>query len=415
MINLLLGAPGGGKSYEANVFHILEALKAGRKVITNLPVNLDAYAAIDPAFLSLLELRISPQPIRGHWDPGAVSGAFQLFPDGHIEPPMPGARVFSGVWDYWDTWRHPQTGVGPLYVIDECHLSLPARATDRAVEEWYSLHRHFNADVLLITQSYGKISAAVRDLVQVVYRVRKNVALGSTGTYTRKVQDGIRGEVMNTSIRRYKPEFFKLYRSHTQGIAAEELNASDVKPLWKHWSVYGAVGCFAIVAFMVGTGQASSPMDQAQRAIKGQSPVKVSQHADQVSPTPARAVAPSASAPSAVIAPASPASAAPSPVDHGMPYPEPYGDKMLHLTGMLQMGGRKVWTLVASQSGVVVERLTSDDLQQAGYQWRGLTACAAVASFGSKVISLTCDSPAMQVNVPTPGKAPPKQTEASSV
>lgn len=411
MINLLLGAPGGGKSYEANVFHILEALKQGRKVITNLPVNLDAYAAIDPSFRGLLELRVRPQPILGRWDPGSDSGAFQLFADGHQEPPPEGARVFGGVWDYYDSWRHPDKGIGPLYVIDECHLALPVRFTDRAVEEWYSLHRHFNVDVLLITQSYGKISAAVRDLVQVVYRVRKNIAFGSANTYTRKVQDGIRGEVMNESIRRYKPEYFKLYRSHTQGQAAQELNASDVKPLWKHWSVYGAVACFLVVAFMFSSGQATSPMSQAQQAIKGQPAGKV-QH---VSHAPSR---PSTASPSAV--PSSPASSGqpsaelPTPANDApsMPYPEPYGDKTLHLTGMLEMRGRKVWTLVVSQSGVVVERLTSDELQQAGYRWQGLTACAGVATFGPRQVAVTCDAPAIQANVPSPGRRSPKEGDA---
>lgn len=407
MINLLLGAPGGGKSYEANVFHILEALKQGRKVITNLPVNIDAYAAIDPSFRGLLELRVRPLPIRGRWDPGSVSGAFQLFADGHQEPPPECARVFGGVWDYYDTWRHPEKGIGPLYVIDECHLALPVRFTDRAVEEWYSLHRHFNADVLLITQSYGKISAAVRDLVQVVYRVRKNIALGSANTYTRKVQDGIRGEVMNESIRRYKPEYFKLYRSHTQGQAAQELNASDVRPLWKHWSVYGAVACFLFVAFMVASGQAVSPMSQAEQAIKGQAGGKVKEEPERVTVSTASQ---SRAAPAAP-----PASAVPASVDQGEGAagdPEPYADKMLHLTGLIESRGRRVWTLVVSQSGVVVERLTSVELEQAGYKWRGLSACAGVATFGRRSIAVTCDAPAMQINVPAPGKDSPKTSNA---
>ncbi|HWP19273.1 MAG TPA: zonular occludens toxin domain-containing protein [Burkholderiaceae bacterium] len=410
MINLLLGAPGGGKSYEANVFHILEALKQGRKVITNLPVNVDAYAAIDPAFRGLLEVRTRPQPIRGRWDPGAVSGAYQLFEDGHVDDPPQGARVFGGVWDYFDTWRHPEKGFGPLYVIDECHLALPAKATDRAVEEWYSLHRHFNVDVLLLTQSYGKISAAIRDLVQIVYRVRKNVALGSTSSYTRKVQDGLRGAVMNETIRRYKPEYFKLYRSHTQGVATDELNASDVKPLWKHWSVYGAIACFTVVGLMAASGEVKNPLTQAQETIKGQAGGKVKQEAQRVT------VSTASQSHAAPAAP--PASAVPASVDQvegAAADPEPYADKMLHLTGLVEFRGRKVWTLVVSQSGVVVERLTSVELEQAGYKWRGLSACAGIATFGRKSIAVTCDAPAMQLNVPSPGKDSGKAGEVSKV
>ncbi|EPW3551744.1 zonular occludens toxin domain-containing protein, partial [Pseudomonas aeruginosa] len=36
MINLILGQPGGGKSHEAVVYHVVPALNQGRKVITNL-------------------------------------------------------------------------------------------------------------------------------------------------------------------------------------------------------------------------------------------------------------------------------------------------------------------------------------------------------------------------------------------
>ncbi|WP_157738145.1 zonular occludens toxin domain-containing protein [Pseudomonas aeruginosa] len=83
-------------------------------------------------------------------------------------------RPFSRVDHYADPWRHPDEGFGPLYVIDECHLSIPLRGTPVPVEEWYSLHRHELADVLLITQSYGKINRAIRDLVQVVYRCKES-------------------------------------------------------------------------------------------------------------------------------------------------------------------------------------------------------------------------------------------------
>ena len=159
MINLLLGAPGGGKSYEAVAYHILVALMRGRKVVTNLPLQVDAFERLQPGLSDLIELRHRTLAVRPE------------------DAPKWTPRPFAHVEDYADPWRHPD-GFGPLYVIDECHMCLPARDTERAVEEWFSMHRHHNVDVLLITQSYGKINAAIRDLVQMVYRVRKNVALG---------------------------------------------------------------------------------------------------------------------------------------------------------------------------------------------------------------------------------------------
>ncbi|MBX5670353.1 zonular occludens toxin domain-containing protein [Pseudomonas aeruginosa] len=45
MINLILGQPGGGKSHEAVVYHVVPALNQGRKVITNLALDMDKFKA----------------------------------------------------------------------------------------------------------------------------------------------------------------------------------------------------------------------------------------------------------------------------------------------------------------------------------------------------------------------------------
>ncbi len=235
MINLILGQPGGGKSYEAVAFHVIPALVDGRRVITNLPLQVDVIEAYFPGSSRLIQLR----------HPQLEEGVL--------------VRPFSRVEHYGDPWRHPESGVGPLYVIDECHLAMPRTVVDRSqvaaqrlVEEWYSMHRHELADVLLITQSYGKVNKAVIDLVQVVYRCKKATAFGSSKRYIRKVQDGVRGEVVNTAIREYEAKFFKFYRSHTKSSkAAEELTAGDIVPLWKRWPFKGAAICAVIVVGLV--------------------------------------------------------------------------------------------------------------------------------------------------------------------
>ena len=195
MINLLIGPPGGGKSYEAVVFHILPALKDGRKVITNLPVNVEMFLALDPAFADLLEV-------------------LDFSRDGSSRP-------FSQICDYGDRWRHPDSGVGPLYIIDEAHEVLPAAkigcpGVDSLIADWFATHRHEYADVLIITQHYGRVSKEVTDRVQLVYRVKKAVALGRMNSYIRKVQDGLRGEVVDQQERHYEKQYFQLYTSHTR-------------------------------------------------------------------------------------------------------------------------------------------------------------------------------------------------------
>ena len=92
MINLLMGPPGAGKSYEAVVFHILPALLEGRKVITNLPLQVDAFREYGVSS-SLIELK---------------------------NPTLENPKPFSTIEDYGSDWRG-ENGIGPLYVIDEGH------------------------------------------------------------------------------------------------------------------------------------------------------------------------------------------------------------------------------------------------------------------------------------------------------
>lgn len=357
MQNLIIGKSGSGKGYEVCAFHIMAALSQGRKVITNMPLNLDKWASIDPTFPALIEMRKRAMPIRGTWEPTREEGAFHLFenPADIIYPDVM-ARPFANVWDYYDTWRHPHTNTGALFVIDEAQNVIPRGKTSVQVEEWSALHRHFVNDVLFITQSYGKLSQAIRDNVQMVYRLTKKTAWGQPDRYIRKVQDGIRGEVMNVSERVYNHSYFGLWISQTQGGSGEEYGANDVKSLYSHWSFKGAAICGALFACLVGynlmrdTKQAPPPKVQ---------PVAVQQSTDQ---------------------PAQP-QAEPAPAIEAKPRgPEeklhPYQGNTLHLAAMAR--GKRFRDgveqdylngfITIAQNGQPVSRVSFDDLREAGYQ-----------------------------------------------
>lgn len=225
MIFMMLGRPGGGKSYESVVYHVIPALREGRKVITNLPLKLDYFRLIfGEQLTSLIEVR---NPTKEH------------------------PRRFKTVDEYGDTWTHPETGVGPLYVIDECHEALRRGRTEQAVEEWFARHRHSKSDVLLITQSHRKIDANICDLVDIVYTVGKATALGSQERYVRTTKTGVRGTVLDTQIRAYDPTYFPFYQSHTaSSTMGKEATIKDVKPIWKNWQ-FGAAAVFLLVGITV--------------------------------------------------------------------------------------------------------------------------------------------------------------------
>lgn len=222
MINLIMGRPGGGKSYEAVVYHIIPAVTQDkRKVITNLPINFEAIRLVfgDEA-ASLIEVR-----------------DFDFHGYGSKD------RPFSKPEDYDKEWRNMK-GQAPLHVIDEAH-TVVGRDCSSSLLEFYAMARHMGIDVLLLTQSDRKLHRDIRDLVEIVYRCIKNTALGSDKTYTKKTNMGCgRTNTVNIEQRRYKKEYFKFYTSHTaSNHAVQEAMASDVKPFWKSKLVFSLFVC----------------------------------------------------------------------------------------------------------------------------------------------------------------------------
>lgn len=417
MINFLLGPPGGGKSYEAVAYHVLPALQAGRKVITNLPLNVEAFGTIDPSFPALIERRTETlaKPYETDWE--QAESNFKRF---GLSPKVRqfNKAAFSNKEDYGDPWRHPETGSGPLYVIDECHIPLPRTGTPQDVEIWYSLHRHESADVLLITQSYGKVNRAIVDLVQVCYRVKKAVALGSSKKYIRKVQDGVRGAVVNESIREYQSKFYPLYRSHTLG-GGKELEAKDIRPFWKHWSVIGAgvfvLGGLALLGWSLSKGVGLDPADTVARAkaiqarAPGSSPAKPSQ----ASVTPV----------------AGPKEAEPKPkeTDQKTQGVEaiggPYDALGLHVLGSISNGKRRMYLVLTSLNGQPMKTFSDAELVEAGYKVEPVSPLVLSLSYGGKTRWVISDGPQATMEqsaapsggkhraegapAPSPGKAPP--------
>lgn len=386
MINGLEGIPGSGKSYEAVVHHVLEALKEGRKVITNLPLLVDQFAAIDNGYRALIEVRIRPAPVRGTWDATRMDedgngNAFELFDDGHTDQAPHDAILFATVWCYYSTWKHPdpkKKGQGPLYVIDECHVAMPSVGTPKEVVEWFKLHRHFGADVLLMTQSFRDINQPIARLMGMLVKVRKADILGKKDHYIRKVHGGYRGAVISTQERKYLPQMFPLYKSHTQGSAVLESVARDVSPMivkFRRFTLGFWVLTIGVCAW------AFWPKDK---------PVKV-KPAQLVQAAPAQAEALAAP----VVVQPIPGQQAPQVVAQQVDvYPEPYKDHKLHVTGFLTMGAKSTHTFAVVQGTAVLATVSTQDLERAGYSVRVLSECAVVLRFHESQRTAVCDLPA---------------------
>lgn len=369
MINLLLGKPGSGKSYEAVVFHILPALAAGRKVITNLPLRLASVCAIDPDYRALLDIRTASY--------------------GPTRPAVP----FSDIADYGDDWSGAD-GIGPLYVIDECHKSLPVGSTPRDVDEWYAEHRHEGADVLLITQSPGKLFKNIRELVDICYRVSNNRSLGTDKSYLRKVLNGVRGTVLGTQVRKYDKNNFQFYKSHTKRSAdVVEAQAQDITPLWRRWPFLGAALVLPLGLFVIlsnGSPWASDIEPAPPRPDVPSTPPKLPGTDDPPPPPPSAVAEPA-------VVEASPEKEKPS-VYH------PFQRVDMHLAGYVGNDRRQVYSIVATQNGQAVFRLTSDDLSHAGYELSPIGQCALAIHYGEFSRTIICDAPRVGVKVAGPSE-----------
>jgi zona occludens toxin len=394
VINGLEGIPGSGKSYEAVAYHVLVYLAQSRLVVTNLPLLVDMIAAINPEYRQFIELRVRPLPVRGTWDAdrvivdekGNTSGeAFELFEDGHTEPAPPRTKPFGHVWDYYHTWKDSK-GRGPVYIIDECHTSLPKIGTDEYVVQWFKLHRHFNADVLLMTQMFRGMCQDIAGLIAMMVKCRKADILGDSDSYIRKVHAGYRGAVISSEVRKYKPEIFGLYKSHTQGNSVAESMAQDVKPLYvklrrftRWFWVFTICACIGAVLF-------------ALRDKSGKSGAKagtVSTVTTSVGPppgvTPPLRTASAVGAASAVVAP-----------KEGKPDLEPLKDKLVHITGWLKGSRGAVYTFAVSGQGIRQFDVVGADLVAAGYVWKPLGQCMGYLLWEGRTRAVTCDAPAIQ-------------------
>lgn len=396
MINLLLGSSGSGKSYEATVYHVLEALKKGRKVITNLPLNVEAFNSIDGTFAELIELRKRSKPKMGNWIPGTEDKAFELFPESEFKPYPITKRVFSHVWDFYDEWRHPVNGTGALFVIDEAQNCIPNRNCDIEVIEYTALHRHWFADVFFITQSYGKLDKDIRENVQMVYRFRKKTAWGQPKNYIRKVQDGVRGEVLNTTERTYKPQFFPLYRSHTQADGVgQESNADDIVPIWRHWSFMGAGAMLVILVIMFASGKVHNPLKPPKpntepiKTIPNEVLASIKAQVNENRPT-SNFKSTEDSKNNNVVA------EIPKVDKDG---DEPLTTHQLHIAGHIHSATKDEWLFAVSQNGQSVFTMNLRQLKEAGYSFKPLGDCLAEIQYLQKKRFIACDVPTIGVTI----------------
>ena len=193
-IHCYVGMPGSGKSYNAVENQILPALRAGRTVVTNIPLRFDALRAL------------------------VGTGKIVEFP-------------LNSVMQNPETIKDYVTK-GCLFVLDEAWRIWPSGQKTNDIPEVYKSllaeHRHMVDDqkrstqIVLIVQDASNIATFARKLVESTFIHTKLSHVGAAGRFRVDIYHGPVTGTIGPKDRRdreifgtYKSEIWDLYQSHT--------------------------------------------------------------------------------------------------------------------------------------------------------------------------------------------------------
>lgn len=249
-LNGYFGKPGSGKSYSVVEYVVLPALKKGRHVVTNIPLEIDV---LEQAYGG----RITQLPLDCLDNPDLAS----LLPAGCVA------------------------------IIDECWRRWPAgqKVSNCSKDDLQLLkeHRHRvdsegNAmQIVVVTQSPSDLASWVRNLIVHSFHMSKWDSLGIAGRFGIKVYQGCpTGEripaklLIREGTGTYKPEIYQYYKSATQSETSE---VGDEKAMDKRSSVFGggmlALGLFVVFAVVGGIYSLSYYLGASDRAAERQAAV----------------------------------------------------------------------------------------------------------------------------------------------
>lgn len=193
-ISAYVGLPGHGKTYSVIEYVILPALKAGRTVYTNIPMNRDRCLELTGnEVVPFLTQDIIDNP--NWWT--------EVFKPGSI-------FVMDEVWAVWPSGMKMNS----------------ARQQDKI---FINEHRHlvsdgFSTEIILISQDLIDIATFVRNKIDTTFRVVKLTRIGSDNSFRLDVYEGyVTGQnppskqLSRQTFGHYKKSIFSLYTSQTKG------------------------------------------------------------------------------------------------------------------------------------------------------------------------------------------------------
>ena len=192
------GLPRSGKSWEAMVFNLLPAVKAGRKVITNIEgIDLARIAEISKLPLPVIEMLVN---CVYHDEERDVEKRIEL-------------QKASLIRD---------TEKDSLVIIDEIQNLFPS-GRDKLSPEWMRYvteHGHDGLDIILMGQDRRDCHNLWRRRINRVITFTKKTAVGMENHYKWEAHEATTPEKfkkISSGGRAYESKYFGMYSSHTNG------------------------------------------------------------------------------------------------------------------------------------------------------------------------------------------------------
>jgi zona occludens toxin len=186
-----VGLPGSGKSYNAVANVILPAMRAGRTVVTNIPMR------------------------REELERDGIYGLAQIGNDDLAGLPELG-REYAGA----------------VFVIDEVWRCWPSGLTANKMPgghlEWLAEHRHmggtdgYTTEIVLCVQDLAQVASCVRNLVESTYIHTKLTALGARNKFAvsifrgKQTGTGQASALINRLRGKYDKSVWRFYKTHTK-------------------------------------------------------------------------------------------------------------------------------------------------------------------------------------------------------
>jgi zona occludens toxin len=231
-ISAYTGLQGSGKSYEVVSEVVVNAVRAGRHIVTNLE-GLNGPAIEEYILRKWKEVRTANITVVGdeqiesplffyHEVPAAPEAAAAIAAGKPVEP---GSVEYVAV-------EGTVTKSGDLVIVDEAwQFWGKDKKIQPAHQNFFRKHRHYvnatsgiTSDLVLISQSIRDFHADLSRVIDRTFRMRKLVELGMTNGYTvfqhERASESSR-TMLQKWVKRYNKDIFALYKSHSKKPGVE--------------------------------------------------------------------------------------------------------------------------------------------------------------------------------------------------